>query len=354
MANFPISTFPSNSIIFNKGNFADKFFVVESGEVEIFDPDTNSKIAQLLEGDAFGEQAILVGGVRGASARAVTEVSCIEITTSKLRDMLTHEEGLLRPTVEALLLQLSLHNELKAKDSKGEVAYFAISSRFSNDDHDLNESNEQTKNSEFSKEELQQIHREIEIEKHKIQLKEGETVISAYEQLRKKKEDEIRAKQVKTEKPIAEKPRKISREELPDFLKSEEAKTLSTKDSLYLKLLNNPLLGSTVYTQGQKILVPGNSPNNAVIITSGEASESSPITGFSTLGPGSVIGLAEGLADQASRCEIIARTPIVAITIPINNAYKALKSSNSGLIGIARLTAMRILHLEKPPEALSK
>ena len=354
MANFPTTTFTSKSNIFNKGDPADKFFVVESGEVEIFDPDTHTPIARLTEGDAFGEQAILVGGVRGASAKAVSDVACIEITTAKLRDMLMHEEGLLRPTVEALLLQLSLHNELMARESKGETAYFGVSSRFSNSEHEAAEFNDQNNGAEFSTEELQQIHREIEIEKKKIEIKAGDTVAKLYEQLRKKKEDEIRAKHAQSERQVVVKPKKITREKLPEFLKSDEAKVLSTKDSLYLKLLNNPLLGSTVYTKGQKILIPGNSPSNAVIITSGEASESSPITGFSTLGPGSVIGLAEGLADLPSRCETFARTPIVAITIPINGAYKALKSSNSGLVGIARLTAMRILHLDKAPDALSK
>jgi len=354
MANFPVSNFTSNSVIFNKGDLADKFFVVESGEVEIFDPSVNTRIALLTEGDAFGEQAILVGGIRGASAKAVTNVSCIEITTAKLRDMLMHEDGFLRPTVEALLLQLTLHNELQAKEGKGETAYFSVSSRFCNSDYEALDANNQSLDSEFSTDELKEIYRAVEAEKQKIKLNKGETIAEVYERLRKKKEDEIRAKHQNEIKPIVDKPKKISREELPTFLKSEEAKSLSTKDSLYLKLLNNSTLGTTVFIKGQKIQIPGNSPSNAVIITSGEASESSPITGFSTLGPGSVIGLAEGIADLPAKSEIFARTPIVAITIPINAAYKALMASNSGLIGIARLTSMRILHLENPPEALRK
>lgn len=354
MANFPVSSFTPTNLIFEKGDPADKFFVIESGEVEIFDPSANTRIAKLTEGDAFGEQAILSGGIRGASAKALTNVSCVEITTAKLRDMLMHEDGLLRPTVEALLLQLTLHNELKAKESVGETGYFSVSSRFCNDDYEMPEGQNQPLDSEFSTDELKEIHRSIEAEKQEIKLNNEETVSEAYERLRKKKEDEIRAKHQNEVKPVVVKPKKISREELPVFLKSEEAKSLSTKDSLYLKLLNNSSLGTTIFTKGQKILIPGNFPSHAVIITSGQASESSQITGFSTLGPGSVIGLAEGLADLPSKTEIFARTPIVAITIPINAAYKALKASNSGLIGIARLTSMRILHLEEPPEALSK
>ena len=115
--NFPHSKFAKTTTIFNKGDLADKFYIIESGSIEIFDPDANQVIAKLEEGDAFGEQAILLGGIRGASAKATTDSVCMEISTIKLRDMLNIEESLLRPTIEALLLQLTMHNEIKSQSA---------------------------------------------------------------------------------------------------------------------------------------------------------------------------------------------------------------------------------------------
>lgn len=73
--NFPISTFPENSLIFSKGDQATKFFMIQSGSVEIFDPVAKQSIAILSEGDAFGEQAILVG-VFAALQRAPWKTQC--------------------------------------------------------------------------------------------------------------------------------------------------------------------------------------------------------------------------------------------------------------------------------------
>jgi CRP-like cAMP-binding protein len=139
-------------------------------------------------------------------------------------------------------------------------------------------------------------------------------------------------------------------EELSAFLNSPEALKLPSKDLLFLKLLESEALGmTTIFTPEQRILSIGDIPSTAYLITSGEASQSSKNTGFCTLGPGSIIGLAEGFSDEPGQTSVIARTPIVARVIPINKATQAVRSSNKGLIGIARFTTMRILESEDPP-----
>lgn len=355
--NFPTSTFAANNVIFNKGDQANKFFIIQSGLVEIFDPNTNQSIATISEGDAFGEQAILVGGIRGASAKALNETTCMEITTLKLREMLRHEEGILRPAIEALLLQLTMHNELKTLSAAGQTATFSVSKRFTSSFANPI-LKELAFEEEFTREEQIRIQKEIEAAKSKIILKHGDNLVKVYEKLRIQKEQEARnriaAAAPKNPEPKEPEPRNISRDELTDFLLSDEAKELPTKDSLYLKLLDNKTLDSTAFTPGQKILGPGDQPNKAYIVTTGEVSQSSPLTGFCTLGPGSVIGLAEGISDSEIQSTTVARGAVVAISIPVIRALSAIRSSNIGLLGIARFTAMRILETDEPPASLNR
>lgn len=119
--------FKSQEVLFNKGDPADRLYVIKSGTIEIFDPDSRQVIAQLGAGEAFGEQAILLGGIRGAAAWAIEEASCIEITTEKLKAVLQTEAGIIRPVIEGLLLELAMRNEIEAKRKAGEPLGFALS-----------------------------------------------------------------------------------------------------------------------------------------------------------------------------------------------------------------------------------
>jgi CRP-like cAMP-binding protein len=356
--NFPTSSFAENTLIFSKGDEATKFFMIQSGLVEIFDPVSQQSIAKLSEGDAFGEQAILVGGIRGASAKALKQTICIEVTTIKLREMLRFEEGILRPTIEALLLQLTMHNELKSLSAMGKEPVFEVSKRFSSAFADPSYEVISEVKDEFSFEERIRINREIEKAKHFITLNKGDRLEVVYAKLKELKEKEARERMAalapKPVKPPEPQEKKIKKEELTDFLASDEAKHLPTRDLLYLKLFDNKSLDATAFNPGQKILAPGDEPNKAYIITSGEVSQSSPLTGFSTLGPGAVIALAEGISDTPIDSTTTARGAVIAISIPITKAINAIRASNIGLLGIARFTAMRILELDTPPKSLSR
>jgi len=107
--------FPAGELLFNKGDAADRFYVIRQGEVALFEPSTQKQIATLGPGTSFGEQAILVGGVRSVSARAVDGVICLALSAETLREMLEVEQGTIKPVFEALLLQLYLHNDLHAR-----------------------------------------------------------------------------------------------------------------------------------------------------------------------------------------------------------------------------------------------
>lgn len=113
---FPQGHYVDGQLIFNKGDEAQRFYMIQQGAVSMLDPDTGSTIAQLQAGDSFGEQAILSGGVRSATAVAKGEVTCIEITADVLKRMLVQEPGLITPTFQALLLQLYMRNAMSGNN----------------------------------------------------------------------------------------------------------------------------------------------------------------------------------------------------------------------------------------------
>jgi hypothetical protein len=107
--------FQSGEVVFSEGDPADVFFVITSGEVELRSEQEGSVLAQLGPGETFGEQSILVGGVRSLSAIAKTALEVTEVRADLLRDALATSTGLVRPSFEALLLQLYLSNSLQLK-----------------------------------------------------------------------------------------------------------------------------------------------------------------------------------------------------------------------------------------------
>jgi hypothetical protein len=107
--------FPPGQLLFNKGDGADNFFVIRKGNVALFEPTSQKEIAVLPAGVSFGEQAILVGGVRSVSARSVDGVICLALSAKTLRDMLEVQEGSIKPVIEALLLQIYMRNDLQAR-----------------------------------------------------------------------------------------------------------------------------------------------------------------------------------------------------------------------------------------------
>ena len=107
--------FPEGRVIFEKGEKADFFYVLVSGKVALFEPSNQSFIANLEPGSSFGEQAILVGGVRSLTAQAAEPTVCKAISAQILGKMLNQEKGTIKPVIYALLLELYMTNDLKSQ-----------------------------------------------------------------------------------------------------------------------------------------------------------------------------------------------------------------------------------------------
>jgi len=107
--------FSAGSTIFKQGDAANEFYVISEGTVCLFDPTAPQPVAELGPGETFGEQSILIGGVRSLSAQASTEVRAVCVRADGLRLALEQEPGLIRPVFESVLLQLYLQNDLTSR-----------------------------------------------------------------------------------------------------------------------------------------------------------------------------------------------------------------------------------------------
>ena len=96
-------------------------FHIEHGNIEpasiidvgLFNAE-GQQFTTLKPGESFGEQAFLSGGIRGATAQALDEVTCLKISSEQANQMMAGTSPLLVPVFEALLLQLNMNNALRA------------------------------------------------------------------------------------------------------------------------------------------------------------------------------------------------------------------------------------------------
>lgn len=102
-------------VLFKAGEPADKLYFIQSGSVQMADRNTGAVFATLRAGDSFGEQAMLQGGIRGATALAAEDTVLLEITAEGLRGMLRSESPILTAVFEAMMLQQNMHNALRTK-----------------------------------------------------------------------------------------------------------------------------------------------------------------------------------------------------------------------------------------------
>jgi CRP-like cAMP-binding protein len=85
--------FQKGEYIFREGDRGNKLFIITSGEVEIFKKvdDEEVPLVSLKSGSVFGEMALVGGGYRSASAKAVTRVACFAMSQAMFRHKLATE-----------------------------------------------------------------------------------------------------------------------------------------------------------------------------------------------------------------------------------------------------------------------
>jgi CRP-like cAMP-binding protein len=115
MSDFEEVRFAAGEALFKAGDPADKLYVIQSGTVQMLDAKSGVAFASLGAGQSFGEQAMLPGGIRGASAAALDDVVCLQITADNLKVLLKAQSPLMTSVFEGLMLQQSMHNALRKR-----------------------------------------------------------------------------------------------------------------------------------------------------------------------------------------------------------------------------------------------
>lgn len=85
-------TYAPNDFIFFEGDIESHFYIVESGQVQIFTKSKMGKridITRVEEGESFGEFALLDNKPRSASAQALTDVSLIKVSAEGYEQLLS-------------------------------------------------------------------------------------------------------------------------------------------------------------------------------------------------------------------------------------------------------------------------
>src|SRR5262249_55782818 len=98
----------AGEVLFRAGDPGDALFIVAGGRVQITS-EAGSSIAELGDGDAFGEMALLSGGARTATAVPLSDVELLEITRADFNRMLAND-GQLAKAVQRLSHDRALKN----------------------------------------------------------------------------------------------------------------------------------------------------------------------------------------------------------------------------------------------------
>ncbi len=121
-----------------------------------------------------------------------------------------------------------------------------------------------------------------------------------------------------------------------------EKKSMTSQERLFFKIWASDELKLGVFEKGQVVIKKGETPGLAYAVTLGEI-ETSDSDNHYNLGPGSVIGLAEGLAEVPSKYEYRVKEFVNCKIIPLPRAMREMQLTNTGLKGICRMTIQRIL-----------
>jgi CRP-like cAMP-binding protein len=112
MSGFTAVTFKAGEVLFAAGDAAHELFILQRGDIELLDGKSGQVFATLVAGESFGEQAVLAGGVRSATAVAKGDCACLTLTAAGLNAILKKESPISNLLFQALHLQLFMQNAL--------------------------------------------------------------------------------------------------------------------------------------------------------------------------------------------------------------------------------------------------
>lgn len=90
-------------ILFQKGDAGDSAFLIETGGVEILDPDSGQVLARVGQGELVGEIALIDRNPRTATARALEASVVIEVRRDVMEQLLVNTDPIIRHLLNVVL-----------------------------------------------------------------------------------------------------------------------------------------------------------------------------------------------------------------------------------------------------------
>jgi EAL domain-containing protein (putative c-di-GMP-specific phosphodiesterase class I) len=100
---YHIKQYQQGEIIFHGGDKSDCAYIIEQGQVEIYVESTHSRIDVLNAGELFGEMGVLDQSPRSTSAKALTNVTLLEVKTQQITNRLAESDPIVKALVGVLL-----------------------------------------------------------------------------------------------------------------------------------------------------------------------------------------------------------------------------------------------------------
>ena len=122
-----------------------------------------------------------------------------------------------------------------------------------------------------------------------------------------------------------------------------EEAALTSEERLYTKIWSSNLLKTGFFTRGDVILTRGEPIREAHVIIQGQVIVELEDGHKVLIGPGCVLGLAEGLAGLPARWSVNADGLLNTRLIPIERARDELYAAQDALRSICRVTIARII-----------
>ncbi len=112
-------SFKQGQVLFREGDEGYFFFIVQTGQVEVFRSGREGKditLGTVEPGQPLGEFALLTNNKRSASARALTDGTAIEVSENAYRKLISELPDWSVAVLESLINRLTRANELLLRD----------------------------------------------------------------------------------------------------------------------------------------------------------------------------------------------------------------------------------------------
>jgi potassium-dependent mechanosensitive channel len=111
--------FASGQIVFKENDPGESFYIILSGQVEIFSEKKGTSLSLLKAGEFFGEISLLTGMPRPSTVRALEETSLFIVDRTALQKLLKDHKGLAEQIAQRLVERQQVLRDLGLLNEKG-------------------------------------------------------------------------------------------------------------------------------------------------------------------------------------------------------------------------------------------